>query len=237
MSTASHTGEGKFPDTDWADRYRGQNKLPPKEELFSLKKLKLDRPSKDTRVENVVLLMLMPLRTPKQLERIRRQAQGEKWVIQPVLDVLYLNYDRPANVEASRLRQVIQSNIWRAVFHFKCEFMRSRSWSETPNTLQPVFLKPNRLYPGHPSYPSGHATMAYTWAYLLGHYLSADHAIKKLELLGAAAEVALNREIAGVHFKSDSDEGMRLGEEIAKAIVQGGKLSQSDIATLMPGWV
>jgi hypothetical protein len=214
MNGSGNTGEKKFPDADWADRYRDQDKEPSKK-LFEVTDLKCGGPTQDVGTEYEALLRLKPLRTPEQLRRIRTQAQGEKWAIQPVLDTAGLNFDRPPNRFGSEVRSIIQANIWWAVFHFKSKFKRSRPWSES-GRLDPLFLRPNRLYPGHPSYPSGHATMAYTWAYLIAKL--DGYAKRKQALLDAAAEVALNREIAGVHFGSDSECGRQLGEQIADKI-------------------
>lgn len=219
---ASHdTGKGKFPGSDWAPRYKGQD-TPPEagDQLIDVYKLGYVDPTEDVAKEAAALQIYLPLRTTHLEERIRKQAQGEKWAIQPLLDVVGLRFDRPVHVKGSRLRHLIQTNIWWAVFHYKVQASRSRPWSQTSINLYPIFQRPDRLYPGHPSYPSGHATMAYTWALLLAKF----HASKAPALLLAATEVAVNREVAGVHFPSDKVCGLALGSEIAKQIY--GKLTQ-----------
>lgn len=68
-------------------------------------------------------------------------------------------------------------------------------------------LKPVIPVPGHPAYPSGHAGTSMLIALILGE-LDAEHAedYKK-----DALRIAHNREIAGVHYPSDS----RAGQELA----------------------
>lgn len=62
--------------------------------------------------------------------------------------------------------------------------------------------------PNHPAYPSGHATQAYFFAHLLG----AENPQRYCQYLTDAARIARNREIAGVHYSSDSDAGRLLAE-------------------------
>jgi len=81
--------------------------------------------------------------------------------------------------------------------------------------LRPTQLRPQIgsviPVPGHPSYPSGHATQVYAVAFMLSR-LKPDCAPVYERL---AADVAIRREIAGVHFPSDT----RSGEELAKKLV------------------
>jgi hypothetical protein len=65
------------------------------------------------------------------------------------------------------------------------------------------------------SYPSGHATAAYTLAVLLGEIFPD----KKDALLKQADEIAENRVIGGVHYPSDIVEGKQLGRAVAQAIL------------------
>lgn len=73
--------------------------------------------------------------------------------------------------------------------------------------------------PGHPAYPSGHATGAYAIAYLLRE-LDPDHAER---FLGDARAIARNREIAGVHYPSDSEAGRLLARQLVDAFLRDRK--------------
>jgi len=91
--------------------------------------------------------------------------------------------------------------------------------------------------PPHPAYPSGHATFAgacvtvlkafFNESYLVPNPVEASADGRALlpyrgppltvggELNKLAANVAVGRLFAGIHWRSDASEGMRLGEEVA----------------------
>lgn len=90
--------------------------------------------------------------------------------------------------------------------------------------------------PTHPSYPAGHATIAGACATVLKAFFDNDFIIKnpkqvnnngtkledyygKLTVAGEinklANNVAIGRNIAGVHYRSDGDYGILLGEQVA----------------------
>jgi hypothetical protein len=77
-------------------------------------------------------------------------------------------------------------------------------------------IQPIIQTPGHGSLPSGHATEAFMTARVLEEVLSPayDAANARLlheQLMGQAARIAINRQIAGVHFPVDSAAGQILG--------------------------
>lgn len=90
--------------------------------------------------------------------------------------------------------------------------------------------------PAHPSYPSGHATWSAAAVTVLKAYFNEDFEIPKPlmpndkndalipypgkltvggELNKLAANIALGRDHAGVHYRSDAEDGMLLGEKVA----------------------
>ena len=69
--------------------------------------------------------------------------------------------------------------------------------------------------PAHPAYPSGHATAVYMLAYLLQE-LDPPNAD---QYLSDASQIARNREVAGLHYPSDSKAGRQLGRQIADALL------------------
>src|SRR5262249_7015662 len=84
--------------------------------------------------------------------------------------------------------------------HFKRKFMRGR-----PQQVCPA-LVPLIPSPWHPSYPSGHSLESQLIARALASVVpSATDALEAL-----AKRIATNREIAGVHFRSDSDAGKHI---------------------------
>ena len=101
----------------------------------------------------------------------------------------------------------------------KIYFKRSR-----PSQLCPALLPPLAV-PGHASYPSGHSTQAHLMALCMYDVLAgtpnanpwpasplspADANNWKIDLLALADRIARNREIAGLHYPSDSWGGVQL---------------------------
>jgi membrane-associated phospholipid phosphatase len=78
--------------------------------------------------------------------------------------------------------------------------------------------------PGHAAYPSGHATQAF----LIAHSLAAIFPAKSkpgidLALQALAARIARNREIAGLHYASDTAAGIELAGAIWRTLKDGNE--------------
>jgi subtilisin family serine protease len=93
------------------------------------------------------------------------------------------------------------------LMHFKKRFARAR-----PTQVEPS-IQPLIEVPGHPAYPSGHATQNFLIAHLLSEVIG-DDAELIARVFAIARRVAENREYAGVHYASDT----RAGEELAREI-------------------
>ncbi len=95
--------------------------------------------------------------------------------------------------------------------------------------------------PSHPSYPAGHAAIAGACTTMLKAFFREDYVLPNAvqpdltgsatvpytgaltaggELNKLAANVAMARDIAGVHWRSDSEDGMRLGEAVAVGLLR-----------------
>jgi membrane-associated phospholipid phosphatase len=82
----------------------------------------------------------------------------------------------------------------------------------TDKTIQEVLAMPN---PPFPSYVSGHSTISFAGAEILAHFFP-----NKREIFIKHATQAKNSRLwAGIHFPHDNDEGQKLGEEVAKNII------------------
>lgn len=80
-----------------------------------------------------------------------------------------------------------------------------------PSQILPALLPPVPV-PRHPSYPSGHATQAHMMAACIRALVTPDGDNKPADVADSlAARIARNREIAGLHFESDSIAGKTLG--------------------------
>lgn len=91
------------------------------------------------------------------------------------------------------------------VMYYKNEFKRSRPAQLSPQ-VRPMFDTPP-----HASYPSGHSTQAHLVAALVCelHPQGVDPQWRAA-LFKLAGEIAENREVAGVHYPSDSEAGKTL---------------------------
>jgi acid phosphatase (class A) len=70
--------------------------------------------------------------------------------------------------------------------------------------------------PRHPSYPSGHSTHMHELAAILSR-LDPDHTALYFD---SAERIAINREIAGVHYPSDTEGGRLLAIQIVDLLFQ-----------------
>lgn len=73
--------------------------------------------------------------------------------------------------------------------------------------------------PGHPAYPSGHATGAFTLAYILQELDPANAETYRKDAL----RIARNREIGGLHYPSDTEAGRLLARQIADSLLESEK--------------
>jgi acid phosphatase (class A) len=91
---------------------------------------------------------------------------------------------------------------------------------ETFDRVRPSFLDtritPLIDIPGHPAYPSGHSTQSHFVALVLGTLdpSNAETYWKR------ADRIALDREIAGIHYPSDSTAGVLLARQLFNAFME-----------------
>ncbi|MBW8893344.1 MAG: hypothetical protein JF617_14920 [Burkholderiales bacterium] len=125
--------------------------------------------------------------------------------------------DRPMT---SKALNAANEELLAVVFYFKSKFNAARPSAYLPN-LEPMFAKPDPLYPGHPSYPSGHAAQSRMVALIYGDMFPT--LTSRLTELGN--DVAHNREVAGVHFESDSKAGQEIAEQVFKLLKANPKFA------------
>jgi acid phosphatase (class A) len=104
----------------------------------------------------------------------------------------------PATV---RLLEHVDADLTVAVFNAKRRFERAR-----PSQLEPR-LHPSIAVPRHAAYPSGHALQGYLVARVMALLLPAESDA----FLSLGEQVGREREIAGLHFPSDSAASRGLG--------------------------
>lgn len=99
------------------------------------------------------------------------------------------------------------------ILHFKKKFDRVR-----PRILEPQ-IEPTIDPPGHPAYPSGHATQMYSFALYMSHLFPQN----KEKFMRIADRVATNRELAGVHYSSDTEAGHQLAMQLVPIFIESSK--------------
>lgn len=92
----------------------------------------------------------------------------------------------------------------------KARFNRARP-VQVDKSFAPMFCV------GHPAYPSGHATQSHLVALAISMVVK-DPAIQS-EVFSLAHMISFRREIAGVHFPSDSRAGMILAQHILARLI------------------
>ena len=159
-----------------------------------------------TQAELAALAQLASER-PKKLSEIRKEVE--------VTNFQFGNhrYDKLTTgtgfSETGKALTAAYSEMATVVFTFKERFNRVR-----PSVLDSTLTTAIEI-PQHPAYPSGHATAVFMIAYLLQE-LDPPNAERYLK---DAARISRNREIAGVHYASDSAAGRVLGRQIADALL------------------
>ncbi len=176
-----------------------------------------DNSSPRTRAELRYLKALQSERTDDQKASIERQIKvaGMKLGVFEMGKLQAVAGTLPAT---KRMLDAAQRDMELIVFQLKASFDRARPTHLSPN------LAPSIVVPGHPAYPSGHATQAHLLAYLLME-LSPGQAD---QLVADAAQIAKNREIAGVHYPSDSEAGQLLARQVVDGLLKNG-----DFASLL----
>ena len=133
-----------------------------------------------------------------------------------------LNLNPRAHPVTMRLLAIAYGVASQIGMSYKLSFMRPR-----PSQVFPGFnpLIPN---PAHPAFPSNHATQAYSMSELLICVLEAEDgpapsAIRD-HLQALADRIAKNREIAGVHFRSDSLAGKLIAAHLVPKLLENAEV-------------
>lgn len=166
---------------------------------FGLSQLQIDPPPTDNMPEARKLLAMLPLRTPERVGEIQSQAQDPTPLF---FQIAGLN---PSSAPSFvKLVTEVQSDMVTVVLACKAYYNRAR-----PNTVLPEIV-PILPVPWHSSYPNGHAAQSQLTARLLGSAVPS----KLPELLKFAERVGRNREVAGLHYPSDTVAGVQLADSV-----------------------
>lgn len=158
-------------------------------------------PPPSSQLESKYLLQLQKNITPSRIERIKKQADIN-------FSLLAGNLDKKPNT--FKLMEIIRSELISVILQEKIKFDRVR-----PSIVNPK-IKLYAELPNHPAYPSGHATQAHIYSYAF----AALNPSKKLSYLDQAQDISINREYAGLHYRSDSHVGKMLAKSMIRQLAQ-----------------
>lgn len=166
-----------------------------------------------TQYDLVTMRVYMGERTPDVLAQIKEENTADlvRLMLQPAIGRHLENYPQTAI-----LFDIINHDVSYFVLHEKQHFQRARP-SQLTEDLDPVIEVPH-----HASYPSGHATQTYAFALVLG-MLDPAHAD---EYKAHSFAVARRREIAGVHYPSDSLAGFDLAHHVVEGLMITPRIEQ-----------
>ena len=217
-------GQKSFPDDDWLDELKHYVKRGSPLVTVLGTEVNLPAPGPLARGECAAVGALADLRSVERETEIASQLEttGVVGALIRAMKKQQVIFDE-AEHHLSDIASYALGRVEDPIFRLKAHFNRARPWHCDPE-LRRLFPKGHPAHPGHPSYPSGHSTQAHTVAFLFARRAPQ----LKDVLLMAAARIALNREIAGLHFPSDSAAGRMLGEAFADAIIEAPKSHQDD---------
>ena len=163
----------------------------------------LPAPPQDDWADAQRLQLMVELRTPERIAAIEQEA-----------DDLTFKFWHSAGLQSRAHPQLerqitaVQKIAEKIVLSLKAQYARTRpSFADTSlSTVVPV--------PWHSSYPSGHATQSMLTALVLGSAVPSA----KDDLKALAVQIAHGREIAGLHYASDTQAGFALAYQIWTAL-------------------
>lgn len=139
---------------------------------------------------------------------ITAQARGDVYqIVETVQEVVGELEEEQAATRA--VCHLLYNNLDPVLFYFKRMFRRGRPFMSCPD-IEPMFPKGDPDYPAHAAYPSGHSSQAHALAYF---YARLFPSLTDL-LMEAADEIARNREVAGLHYPSDTLAGKLLAGQV-----------------------
>ncbi len=169
-----------------------------------------------TEAELALLHEYVALRTPERVAQILAEREADGIKVGPEVITKYMSDPRYA-MTGKAISQLLDE-INPVVMRVKNKLDRVRAHKLDPTLTTAIDV------PEHGAYPSGHSTQAHAIAFLL----TAMAPDRQAELESDALRVAVNREIAGVHYPSDSAAGRLLARQIVDLM-----LGNSEFAALV----
>ncbi len=175
-----------------------------------------------TRRELDELLALQKARTPADRRAIAAHLSFDG-ICSAVLGTIHRELAHAPKTRA--LLSHVEHDAAIAVFTAKKRFERAR-----PTQLEPR-LHPAIAVPKHAAYPSGHAIFSHVVARVLSDIFPDYREV----LLTEAKQIAREREIAGVHYPSDSEAGRALGDALMSELAKNATYAK-ELAAAKAEW-
>ncbi|MDB5465333.1 MAG: phosphatase family protein [Phenylobacterium sp.] len=153
-------------------------------------------------------------RTPERYEQAKWDDTHENSMI--FASTLGPRFDLAKLPATAKLLAVIENDQSVSANMAKRRFLRNRPWAIDPS-LVACDYKPNAA--PKTSYPSGHATLAYSVGGVLADLLPEQ----SQAILTRAAEYAYSREVCGAHYASDLEASHVLGTIVAREFLTSPK--------------
>lgn len=180
--------------------------------------------SEQHRRETLEVLNVIRNLSPKQLEVAERWnldagsvTPAGVWM-QHAIDLL-LRSQIPGDAFEASVAVLAATSVAMEDSFIACWRIKFRDWSERPITairrdLDPGFTTPV-VTPGFPGYISGHSTLSGATSTILSHFWPTEAPI----LSAMADEAAVSRLWGGIHFRSDNDEGLKVGRAVGAEVI------------------
>jgi acid phosphatase (class A) len=164
--------------------------------------------SAETERELRLLFSYKELRTAEKIQQIEKEIFLGSFEMGGLFVADYLDFSKYP--DTALLLRTAFSDLNVIIMSMKKRFDRVR-----PSVLRPD-IEPVIEVPHHPAYPSGHSTQSHFLAFLLADIIPE----KKRQLLLDADSISKNREIAGLHYPSDTEAGRLLARQFADFLLR-----------------
>lgn len=166
---------------------------------FDVARVEIKPPPIDDMTEARELFEMKKLRSPERLAEIRAQSEDPTPLFWQILGLT------PTEApQFARLVMDVQGDMVIVVLALKARYRRARAHTVLPS-ISPVIP-----VPWHASYPNGHAAQAH----LMARLFSCARPDKLPQFLKLANRIGRNREVAGLHYPSDTEAGFALADSL-----------------------